>query len=499
MRKKLIYAAVILALLALVFGIVARRKGMSPGASIRRLKGEFDVRNVFINVADDVGQAVVAVSTERTQMVGMKMPRVPSRRFGRGSGGQNSLERFFEQFFSQMPEKEFKQSGLGTGFIIDKKGHVLTNYHVIHGAQKINVTLPDGREFKATVRGTDPRRDIAVIKINAKNVPHARLGDSDRVQVGEWVMALGNPFGHILKSPKPTVTVGVVSALHRRIPVPDGQSGYFDMIQTDAAINPGNSGGPLCDLNSEVIGINVALFSTSGGYQGVGFAIPINSVKDILDDLIAGKEIVYGWLGVSVQNITPEIARYFGLPDNKGALIAKTIPGSPAAKGDLKAGDIVKTYDGKDIVKVHDLLREIANTKVGRTVRMDIIRERAKKRVDIKIEKNPSKPEVEEEEEAEAPKEARRWRGMITINITDQIAHDLGIKDKAGVVIAKVAPSGAGYAAGLRKGDIVRGINRIRVRNLEDYEKLAVMAKGAALVRTDRGYFIVRNEKKQAQ
>ena len=239
-------------------------------------------------VAQKVGPTVVSIKTE-------KIEHVQSQSFYSGSPNEDELiNRFFEDFFGEVPESEYRQRGLGSGVIIDPRGFILTNAHVVDGADKISVTLPDEREFKGELVGTDPRSDLAVIKIELKDPPVAPLGDSDKLKIGQWVVAIGNPFGYLLKS-GPTVTTGVISALQRSLPQRSGSdSDYSDLIQTDAAINPGNSGGPLVNLKGEVIGINVALFSTTGGYQGIGFAIPINDAKRIIQQLVEGKEISYG-------------------------------------------------------------------------------------------------------------------------------------------------------------------------------------------------------------
>lgn len=510
MKKFVFYSVVLGITIVLIVGIVAhnrrntsREKNAKPASAsvvtVRDVKGEFDIQNAFIKVADEVGKAVVTISTEKTHKVGFrKSPRFRFRRFGFGGPfgeEEDPFEKFFEDFFGGFPEREFKQKGLGSGFIIDREGHILTNHHVVEGADKINITLPDGRSFIGTVKGADPRSDLAVVKIKAKDLPSAKLGDSNLIQVGEWVVALGNPFGYMLRSAKPTVTVGVVSALHRQLPAPGGERGYLDMIQTDAAINPGNSGGPLCDLNGRVIGINVVIFSTSGGYQGVGFAIPINDAKSIVGDLIKGKEITYGWLGVSIQEITPDIAEYFNLPDKKGALVSEIMPDSPAGKAGLKEGDIIRKFDGKEIAAIHDLLREVSNKKVGEIAHVELIRDRVKMTIDVKIGKRPSRIESTEGRDFKVPEKVKKWRGIKVADITDEIAEELRLKDTEGVVVVGLEPSGAGYAAGLRKGTVIREINRTKIRNLADYKKITEEAKGAALVRTKEGYFVVKEEK----
>ncbi|MFH1593335.1 MAG: Do family serine endopeptidase [Candidatus Omnitrophota bacterium] len=463
----------------------------ASGVTVKNVKGEVDIQNGIVKVAHEAGRAVVAISTERTRRVGFQRPSPPRQRRS-PFGNEDPFEKFFEDFFGQMPDREFRQKGLGSGFIIDKEGHILTNHHVIDGADTIKISLPDGRSFPGIVKGADPRSDLAIIKIDASDLPTIELGDSDLTLVGEWVVALGNPFGHILQSPEPTVTVGVVSALHRRIPTAGGESGFLDMIQTDAAINPGNSGGPLCDLNGKVVGINVAIFSTSGGYQGIGFAIPSNSAKVILSDLIKGIEITYGWLGVSVQEITPDMAEYFNLPDQKGALISEIIPGSAAQDAGLKEGDIVFAFDGKTMETVHSLLREVSDTKVGQRVRIGVIRDRVKQTIEVTIGKRPSRTELYGGEAFGAVEEVKEWRGIQITAITDTIANDLNLKDNDGVVIIKIDRSSTSYAAGLREGDVLKEINRTRIHNIQDYKAVTGEASGAALVRTERGYFVIK-------
>ena len=466
-------------------------KAKSPGR-------EFDMQNAFIEIADQVGEAVVAISTERTQKMNHGSSNSRFKRFGSGGsfGEEDPLERFFYEFFGQMPEKEFKQKGLGTGVIIDKEGHILTNHHVIEDADQITINLPDGRTFQGVVKGSDPRSDLAVVKIDAKDLPYAELGDSDLLKVGGWVVAMGNPFGYILRSPKPTVTVGVVSALHRRIPTPgpSGDRGYLDMIQTDAAINPGNSGGPLCDLNGKVIGINVVIFSTSGGYQGIGFAIPINSVKEVLGDLISGKEIAYGWLGVTVQEIDKEMAEYFKLKDEKGALVSQVTADSPAEAGGINEGDIIISINGQKINEVHDLLKEVSKAKEGKIVNMDVLRDGSKRILKVTIGKRPAKIEGLGEEDEESYKETKEWRGIKVTSITDGIAQDLELKNKEGVVIVTIDTSSRSFDAGLMRGDVIREINRVKILDVDGYLKATKEAKGPALIRTDRGYFIVKPE-----
>lgn len=489
MKKSILISAIFLIGIAFAVGMTkcGRRaeEPVTPTAlPAPQAKGSSDIKSAFINVADKIGPAVVAISTERTHKVSYGGPvGRPRKRSGFGSQfeDQEPLERFFEEFFGPLPDREYKQKGLGSGFIIDKEGHILTNHHVIEGADKINITLPDGRTFPGVLKGQDPRSDLAVIKIKAKNLPVAELGDSEGVRIGEWVVALGNPFGHVLQSPKPTVTSGIISALHRRIPMPGGDRGYLDMIQTDAAINVGNSGGPLCDLDGRVIAINVAIFSTSGGYQGVGFAIPSNAAKKILEDLKEGKEISHGWFGVSIQGITPDIAEYFNLPDRKGVLISEIIPESPAEKAGLTPGDIIKAIEGKPINEMQDLLREIGRAKIGQEVRAEIIRDRVRKSINVTVGKRPSRAQLEEGGAHLPSEEIEAWRGIKATVMEKE------------VVIMEITPGSPSDEAGLSTGDVIREINKTKINSPAEYKKITGEARGLALVRTDRGYFTVKD------
>jgi serine protease Do len=324
--------------------------------------------DAFNKVACEVGPAVVSVTVVQVYTYGGRTYYYPYRSY------DPFLDEFLREFFES--PREYRQSGLGSGVIIDEKGYILTNEHVVNGANEIEVTLSDGRKFKGVVKGADPRSDLAVIKIDADNLPIAKLGDSEKVRVGEWVVAMGNPFGFVMSNPQPTITAGIVSALHRSFSYTglDQVKYYGDLIQTDAAINKGNSGGPLVNLRGEVIGINALIYSTTGGYQGIGFAIPINRAKKILEELISGKEIKYGWLGVQVQSLTPELISQFNLSSNKGALIAEVIRNSPADKGGIKQNDIIMKVNNKEIIASDDLVATISHFEVGQKVGIDIVR-----------------------------------------------------------------------------------------------------------------------------
>ncbi|MBI3615219.1 MAG: Do family serine endopeptidase [Candidatus Omnitrophica bacterium] len=443
------------------------------------------LQDQFVDVSRRVGPAVVSISTEVTQ-------KVQLRRRSMGSPfpefNDERFDRFFSDFFGQVPEREFKQRGLGTGVIIDGEGVILTNEHVIHGADKVTVTLPDGREFKGQIKGSDLRSDMAVIKIQAKNLPVAELGDSESVKIGQWAIAIGNPFGFAVGGSEPTVTVGVISALNRSI-----RSGperdYSSLIQTDAAINPGNSGGPLVNLKGQVIGINVAIFSTTGGYQGVGFAIPSNRAKSILEDLIHGKKVLYGWLGINVQDLTEELAKQFGLESKEGVIVAKVLPGSPGEKGGLKDGDVIKSYDGQPIKDIRELLKQVARTKVGKRVALQILRDRRLVNVTVEVSERPS--ESENGEAGEAPREEKTWRGLEVGTITPELAERFQLKETQGVLVTRVEPGSPAEEAGLRVGDVIHGLGRQSINSTGDFKKASQAVKGDTLLKTSRGFVVV--------
>ncbi|HEY6364635.1 MAG TPA: DegQ family serine endoprotease [Candidatus Binatia bacterium] len=349
---------------------------------------------------------------------------------------------------------------LGSGFIIDPNGLILTNYHLVDNARKIIVRLLDGREFTGKVVGKDQQTDIALVKINAQDLPVAPMGDSDRLEVGEWVMAIGNPFGLDY-----TVTSGIVSAKDRQI----GAGAYDHFIQTDASINPGNSGGPLVNLQGEVVGIDTAIFSQSGGNIGIGFAIPINLVKDLLPELKNGGKITRGWLGVSIQGITPDLAASLGLEQVKGALVSNVVHNGPADRAGIKAGDVIVGYEGKAINNANDLPSLVAGTPVGKTVSLQVLRGEKETPIAVAVEKM-------REEEVIASTTETGDLGLTVEQITPDIADDLGLEQTHGVVVTAVAPNGPGDEAGFQPGDIFREINRQPVRNLSDYRKIMASA-----------------------
>ncbi len=379
---------------------------------------------------------------------------------------------FFERFFDQMPKREYKTQNLGSGVIISKDGFILTNNHVIENADEIIVKLSDEREFKADIVGRDSKTDVALIKIkDHDNLPVATLGDSDKLEVGEWVVAIGNPFGV-----GQTVTAGIVSAKGREI----GAGPYDDFIQTDASINPGNSGGPLFNTRGEVVGINTAIYSPSGGNVGIGFAIPINMVTRLLSQLKEKGEVTRGWLGVMIQPITKELAESFGLDTNDGALVADVVEKSPAERAGLKRGDVIVEFDGEKIGKMRELPTMVAATPVDKKVKVVVLRNGKKKVLTALIEKLK-----EEGVESSAP---GVWEdlGMTVQEITPDLVKELDLEKEEGVIVTQVERGSPAGGAGLRRGDVVLQINRKPIRGVRDFKREVKRFK-----KGDRGLLLV--------
>ncbi len=414
-----------------------------------------------------VKPSVVNISTTTV----IKGPDLHERFFG----GQESPfkdffgQEFFDKFFGDSPRREFKQRSLGSGFIIDREGYILTNNHVIEKAQTIKVKLMDSKEYDAKVIGKDAKTDIALIKIDAKHtLPSATFGDSDSLDIGDWVMAIGNPFGL-----ETTVTAGIVSAKGRVI----GAGPYDDFIQTDASINPGNSGGPLFNLKGEVVGINTAIVS---GGQGIGFAIPINMAKDLLSQLKSKGKVVRGWLGVVVQKVTPELAKNFGLKESEGALVSDVMEDSPAGKAGIKRGDVIVSFNGKSIKDMDTLPRLVGAAEIGKKVKVGLFREG--KPLDVYVVVAELKDETVQ---ASRKPEVEKDFGLVVQDITPEIAKHLNIKDRTGVVVTDVQPGSPAQEADLRSGDIIKEIARKAIRNTEDFKeamKRVNVKEGAVLL-----------------
>jgi serine protease Do len=420
----------------------------------------------FVDVAKSATPAVVNISTTRVIKGPSGTPMTPF--FEDPFFRQFFGDEFYRQF--QVPRERREQS-LGSGVIVDPKGLIITNNHVVAKADEIKVLLGDKREFKGKVVGTDPKTDIAVVKIDAKDLPTVAWGDSDKLQVGEYVLAIGNPFGL-----NQTVTMGIVSAVGR---ANVGIAEYEDFIQTDAAINPGNSGGALVNVRGELIGINTAIFSQSGGYMGVGFAVPSNMAKSVMDNLVKTGKVVRGWMGVSIQDVTPELAEQFAIPEAKGALVTDVLENSPAAKAGLQQGDVIVSYDGKPVEDPGSLRNHVAQTAIGKKVKVGIIRDKKEKEIEIAISERPKEMSQKGEEESAGPggEASTALAGMEVRDLTPDMVQRFGLsKSDRGVIVTRIESGSAAMNAGLREGDLIVELNRQPVKSVKDFNRLASKA-----------------------
>lgn len=407
----------------------------------------------FADLAEQVKHSVANIST--TQVL-KENPMAP---FMGPEGPFHDFfgDDFFKRFFGEVPRGEMKTQALGSGFVVDRNGLILTNNHVVEKATEIKVKFDTGKEYTARILGRDPKTDLALIKVKADgDFPRpVVLGNSDAVRVGDWVMAVGNPFGL-----GQTVTVGVISAKGRII----GAGPYDDFLQTDTAINPGNSGGPLFDMNGQVVGINTAIIAQG---QGIGFAIPIDLAKELLPQLQSGK-VVRGWLGLNIQDVTPELAKSFGLKDSRGVLVSGVIPDAPAQKAGLMEGDVITTFDGRPVNSAHALSRMAAATTPNTRVTLEIVRKGQPKSVNVTLGTMPQ--QISQTGTPDGGEPTGSW-GIAVQNITPELAKQLGLKPgEKGVMISDVAPGSSAEAAGLQPGDVIKEVNRKSVANTADFE-----------------------------
>jgi serine protease Do len=420
--------------------------------------------DIFATLAEKLSPAVVNISTVQKSTQRGDRPlrgfRSPFRE--REPFGADPFREFFERFFGEMPPQG--RQSLGSGFIIHPQGFIITNNHVIEEADKIRVILFDEREFEAQIIGRDPKTDLALLKVQTNvDLPTVPLGNSQTLRIGEWVMAIGNPFGL-----SHTVTVGIVSAKGRII----GAGQYDDFIQTDASINPGNSGGPLFNTRGEVVGINTAIIA---GGTGIGFAIPVNLAKELLPQLHEKGKVTRGWLGVMIQKVTPELAQSFRIQQPAGALVADVIEGSPAATAGLQRGDVITSFDGAAIHEMHELPRIVANTPIGKQVKVDILRQGKITTLIVTI-------AVLKEDAAASPVSVAGQLGMEVEELTPELSQNLGIRLREGVVVTTVEEESPAAAAGIREGDVILEVNRERVRTAEEYSTAVQKGAGSPLL-----------------
>jgi len=450
--------------LLLVGSILGLGYGMStaikpsnpPTASTSAISETPMVPANFSDLAEKVRPGVVNIQVvKKVKNVGFGF-----RSFGDPYGDKNPFGDFFGPFFEGNPPRSFEQRGVGSGFVMNREGYILTNNHVVEDADQIKVKLANGKEYDGKVIGRDPKTDLALVKINGATDLHPlQVGNSDELKVGSWVVAVGSPFGL-----EQTVTAGIISAKGRVI----GSGPYDDFIQTDASINPGNSGGPLINMKGEVVGVNTAIIAEG---KGIGFAIPINMAKEIAPQLQEKGHVTRGWLGVSIQEVTPELAKSFGLKEKKGALVAQVVSGSPAEKAGIEQGDVIVEFDGKNVADSKDLPRMVASTPVGKAVTITLSRNGKVLDRQVKV------GELEEKAEVAKTPSTKKSLGITVQDLTPDIAKGLGLKKETGVVVTGVEPGSPAADAGIRTGDVIREVNRKPVKDVQDFIQKVEKAK----------------------
>ncbi|MFQ3573575.1 MAG: DegQ family serine endoprotease [Thermodesulfovibrionales bacterium] len=472
MRNRIILIPIVLLLGFLLGGLtyylLSKSKSTQYFSAPRTPKQIEETARAFSDIVRVVSPAVVNISTVKT----VHKQNAP-------------LDDFFDFFGPQHDpkSKRWKEQSLGSGVVVSSDGLIVTNNHVIEQSDEIKVILYDKRGFRAKVIGADPKTDIAIIKIDAKNLQTIPWSDSDKLQVGEFVLAIGNPFGL-----NHTVTMGIISAVGR---ADVGISDYEDFIQTDAAINPGNSGGPLVNTRGELIGINTAIFSKTGGYQGIGFAVPSNMVRMVIDQLLKEGRVTRGWLGVSIQDLTPELAQKFGLSSAEGVLISDVTKGGPAHKAGISNGDIIIRFAGKKVKDVSNLRNLVAQTKVGTEVELLIWRRGKEHLIKVRITQMPAETaEMTSETKSQGDDSYNALSGIAVIDISPAIAKQLGISpEEKGVVVMRIEPGSIAEISGIKEGDLIQEIDRKVINNLNDFNKVVSKSRGdkRALLLINRG------------
>jgi serine protease Do len=434
----------------------------APDGQVQVLK---ETGKAFAAISKQAVPAVVFIQSEKD----VKAMR-PGQQFFFNDPSEVFGEEFFERFFGQRTPphgnapQRFSQVGQGSGFLISKDGYILTNNHVVGDADRITVRLQDGRSFKATRIGSDEKSEVAVIRIEGGDFPFLELGDSDSLEVGEWVLAIGNPFGL-----NETVTAGIVSAKGRsNIGIAD----YENFIQTDAAINPGNSGGPLINIEGKVVGINTAIYSRSGGYMGIGFAIPVNMARGIKDQLIKSGKVVRGYLGVVIQDVDRDLADAMGVKEAKGVLVSQVMESSAADKAGLEDGDVILKLDGRDVADAGSFRSEIAALSPGTSVKLEVLRDGKPRELKAETMELEGGAATAEAGEATADK-----LGLSVTDLTPEIAEQIGVKEDKGALVSEVDMSGPAWQAGLRQGMLIESVNREPVKSAQEFNAAVARVK----------------------
>jgi serine protease Do len=471
LRRRFAWAAA----LAAVAGLLAGAAGASGSSSPLVLKhdakevsrGQLE-RASYSDIVKRVAPSVVKITSQ------IKAKRV------RMNAGENPMmeDPMFRQFFGgRMPEMQSPaQTGLGSGVIISADGYIVTNNHVVDGADQLTVTIDDGRELIAKVIGRDPLTDIAIVKVDAKDLPAVTFADTNKIEVGDRVLAIGNPFGI-----GETVTSGIVSAKGRRVGILSDVKGFENFIQTDAAINPGNSGGALIDIDGRVIGINTAILSRSGGFQGVGLAVPANLVSQVAEGLVKNGKVVRGFLGVNIQDVTPALAESFGLKNRAGALVAEVTPDSPAAKAGLKEGDVITAFNGEAVADANRLTLAVSAVAPGAKVDLDVLRDGKTEKLAATTGERPNRfPGGGRSTESLNPNDDEGvLNGVAVEDLTPEARHEMNLPARLkGAVVSDVAPDSASARAGVSAGDVILEINRQRVTSAEEAVNLSAKAEG---------------------
>ncbi|MCA1901312.1 MAG: DegQ family serine endoprotease [Candidatus Hydrogenedens sp.] len=487
--RTVLFVGIIALSIGFVFGNYYKGKNSSNGenyfsfpkalaqADNPAIESAKNLGEAFAQIAERASSAVVSISTEKeVSNFGPDM-----------SPFDSPFDFFFRRFFEdndmwrqprkrqpQNPDKQKKSIpfGLGSGFIISEDGYIVTNHHVVNDADKINIKLKDGREFSAKKIGSDPETEVALLKIEASGLPTVKLGNSDKIKVGEWVVAIGNPFGL-----EHTVTAGIVSAKGRSSRE-IGDVDYADFIQTDAAINPGNSGGPLLNLDGEVIGVNTAIYTKPmvGGYMGIGFAIPINMVQYVIDQLKNTGSVERGFLGVGIQSLDPKLGEWLGLKEMKGALVTEVQEGSPAEKAGIKKDDVIVEFNGVAVTDAPSLRNRVASTKPGTRAKVVVIRDNQRLELEVEVGKRPTEPGEGISVTTEEGKKLEL--GISVQNLTPDLAKQFGYEGQQGVLVTSVEPDSPAQLRGIKSGDLITEVNRIQVRNVNDFEKALKQNQG---------------------